>query len=509
MGYTVDDKSVKDLRVLLEKAQAEYQEASDRYDDYIATLEKKTESGDTPMLKDEKDKLLIGQAKVTHLERKQKKLADDLAVAESVREAGHSKSNTIVADALQLDQEHMDASEKLYEKFCLTATETTPGKVDFGVLSEEERAKFVTEDGFRVRPTLEWRSDSGDGADVVQTTIARTAVERLKFYGPCEYLFQKFRWDTPGDFKVALGDQTGLMATESGTGGNAQDESFANFANAELTYNLSGSALFRPRNLIAFTRWTTLSNMRTALPGRGGHMRILESGMARKVNNLLTTSTANGASETRTNAVGLKSAVPYELLSSNNLFGVADILKLPKHVNRAYRTGSEDDVMRIDPEVYRNQVGMNQGMPPSSLGWMTSDSLYWHIVELAAVQAENNKLPWYMQFDSMDDDPNTRLRLFGSPVYVNDDLGGLESTPGTGTNLLNMILIYGRFGYMAMANLDMFIREYGPESGAATWGTYKFNHVGVTCKTWDSNALAVGAVSGQTEALYALGTKQA
>ena len=425
----------------------------------------------------------------------------DLQLKKVFQELGSEKVEAVADETVRVSNEHEVASQKLYAGYLQN------GKVDLGVLSEKEKESFVEKGAFRLRPKMAWRSDTGDGETVVETEIYRRAVERLKLYGPCWELFQKFSW--PGhDFEVAIGDQTSTLAGTPGSGGNMIDEAYANFNATEVTYNVERKVHFRDRELLAWVVWTMRSSRRTKLPGAGRHMRLLETAMARRVNALLTNSTADGSSEARTSVVGLKTSIPHTLLAANNAIAVDDLIANFSEVEVAYIKMSEDDITMLDSQIASEQVGMPTGTRVDSTAWMMNYDVLTAINTLAAKQEQNNALPWFMDYSSNPVDPFTRLRLFGFPVYLNNDLGGLEQTPGTGTNLMNLVSVFGRFGYMAVADIDMFLEQYGPESGAATFGTQKLSSVGVSCKAFDCNVLSVGPTAGKTEALHGLGTKQ-
>ncbi len=426
----------------------------------------------------------------------------ELQFAKATADLGSEKTESIANETESVYREHAEAAKKVYANY------DEKGTISFKDLTAEEEKKFVTEDGFRLRPQMAWQSDSGDGATVVETGIQPRAIERLLAYGACYALFQKFNLPMK-DFRVPIGDQTGTKAGFPGASNSMKDETYPNFANTEVTYNVAHQAWFTDLENIMFTRWTARSERRTVVPGSAGHMRLLETGMARRVNDLLTNSTADGSSEARTQVVGLKSAVPYTLLTSNAAYSSEEINAHYYKPNRAYRTGSEDDIMLVDAEVGDYRVQGQMGTRVDSLAWMMSDSCLSAITALAVTQSENNALPWWMTFEQEGDNPSRRLWLFGSPVYVNNDLGDLQGSAGSGSNLDEMVSVFGRFGYMAVREIDMFLQQYGPGDGAATYGTYKFSRVGVTCKAWDCNALSVGTVPGKCEALHAYGTKKA
>ena len=497
--------SITELRQEYEKANTALVEEKTAYREQVDEMTEQMEQGhtydaDSPENKD----LIRRRAKMNEQRTHLDDVVRDLRFAESVQNLGTDKANEVVEEASQVRAEHDAAAKKLFEEF------SAKQKVDFDVLSQEERDKFVKPEGFCIYPEMAWRSDTGDGATVVETEINRRAVERLALYGPCYELFQKFSVDQ-SDFEVAVGDQTGTKAAEPGAANAMVDETYANFANAEVTYNIDRKVKFTDMELIAWTRWTARSARRTFIPGPGGHMRLLETAMARKVNDLLTNSSADGSSTARTQVVGLATAVSqYKQLANESTVAVGEIVDLHYAVPRPYRTMSEDDMTIVDRDVASEQVGTPMGTRPDTLRWMMGDDGLAALVRSAATQVQNNNLPWFLMLGNGDgDDPTQRISLFGAPVSVNGDFTALPATDSGGSNFGPLAVAFGRFGYMAVREIDMFLQEYGAGSGAATFGTYKMSNVAVTCKAFDCNVLSVGPNAGKTEAIQGLYQKTA
>ena len=162
---------------------------------------------------------------------------------QKLRALGTTKANAIAQEDKERRIKHTDASRKLFNNWMSTE------KVSFNALSAEERDEFVTGDGFPLRPESVYRSDSGDGADLVETEINRRAIERMKLTGPCYELFQKFRV-SQSDFEVGMADNTDAQSGFPGASNSMIDETYPAWATAEI----HGISLTKPGLVI----WRTL-----------------------------------------------------------------------------------------------------------------------------------------------------------------------------------------------------------------------------------------------------------
>ena len=429
----------------------------------------------------------------------------------ALEEHGSSALNARAERVDEQNEKHAAAMGKLLDG-------SGESGISFKELDAEQVAEFVSHDKdgnrqFRInafavpkdreeaaKVSAVYRGDSGDGEELVQTDIGMRPVERLKYYGSVKSLAQSFTYMGAGKLEIPIGDQTSTLAVTSGTSSSMVDESYANFNAGERDYNVERKVTFSDYELLVWTKWTDRALRYTQFRNPDRFIRMLETAIDREENRMMSASNIDGSGANRTGVSGVRFMATPTALANNNAITVNEIVKLFFSVDPAYRWGTEDGVMMIE-DFATDVVSDPQG---PSLAWMAHDSVVESLVAAAANQtAQSDSFqPWYLQWG-----PETeyRLRLFGLPVYVNNDFGELKSSAASIAVGQRMpVLAFGRWGYMARRNCDYYLREFTNDSNVKMGALQKFGNAAVALSAFDFNCLSVGPTAGKTEAVQAL-----